>query len=368
MCSASVNVVHPFAMLVWLTCMADVAFCVYQSEVTAPLARAKASTKVEDDGIQDAIDQLAAMSNRLPNLPDLPENLEYLVRETADGHEVTVVPAGLAEQEEAAETDAEMESDENAPVFLDHDESAVRSEEAKIASITAHKVVELNRFNFHNSVLRDGHDQPVHWIVRFCHDWYAPCEHLTGVFDEIAIRFEKMLNANDQFQTTVRFADVDCSTNKPLCNEVADYHFPQIIHFHEQARFSDWKAGNKSPKHNMQSLMTWMEKQAKVIENEKVNFPSKLEAKIRNRIVRKESGIEPIRWDVRHLIAVFLAMAGALAGYFWLLVRRITGIDCHGVRAKPPCTLAQRQDLTCKDMLPADWRPEEPNGRPILEL
>jgi hypothetical protein len=258
---------------------------------------------------------------------------------------------------------AEPIANENSNV--DADVILMEHEEENVASINARKVVDLNRFNFHNSVLQDGHDQPLHWIVRFCHDWYVPCDQLTPIFTETAIQVENTLNANDQFQTTIRFADVDCSTNKPLCNEVADYHFPQIIHFHKQARYADWK-GSGNLNRNGASFSKWIDKQARHIES-MAEFPTNLEPQVRHE-VRKQSEIDPIHWDLRHVIAVFVVIAVDLAGYFWILVRTMTGIGCHGVCANLPSTPSCRRQLTCHDMLPHDWRPAMPMGGEEVEL
>lgn len=319
----------------------------------SPLAKAKPN--LEDDGIEAAADALAAMSMNAPELPDLPEHLEYLVQDTDDGPRVAIVPAELAQaMQERQVQEAPENTNIDVDVILDEPEKVT------VASINARKVVDLNRFNFHNSVLQEGHDQPLHWIVRFCHDWYVPCDHLTPVFTEAALGVENALNANDQFQTTVRFADVDCSTNKPLCNEVADYHFPQIIHFHKQARFTDWKGGG-SLKRNAESFLEWMDEQARAIES-MTEFPTQLEAQVRK---EADSKIDPVQWDIRHVIAVFVALAGALAGYFWILVRTITGI---GVCATLPSTSSRQRQLTCQDMLPEDWRPAVPKHAASIEL
>lgn len=340
--------------------------------------RSSAVPDEDSNFIEAAADALAEMSMRLPELPDLPEHLEYLVRDTDDGAEVVLVPAG---------TQAGLQANKNAPSFIDTELSLDEPQESSLEQspespdtvisvqtgkkITPETVVDLNRFNFHNNVLREGHDQPQHWIIRFCHDWYEPCDELTDIFKQSAIEVETMLNANDRFQTTVRFADVDCSTNKPLCNEVADYHFPQIIHFHEQKRLTDWKGGGNTQA-NAQRFLKWVAMRAEYIESEMAT------QKKTNKVVREvPSGtIAPWQWELKHMIAVFIATAAALAGYFWFLVRKLTGINCSSVQTNvaklhsvPSGTLPRKTRMrTCHDMYPDDWLPRRSGSEAVIEL
>jgi len=371
--------------------------CVGECAKLASMPLARSNAVEYDDGIEAAADALAEMYLNAPELPDLPEEMEYLVRDTGDGPMVTIVPSKLSEMVQAMPdeqlTYVQAQNGDvslmagSTPVYMDVELDVVKplAQESSAASIDTESVtvqshaqststitqtvMDLNRFNFHDNVLRDGHDQPIHWIVRFCHDWYSPCDDLTPLFKETAWRIEEVVNANDQFQTTVRFADVDCSTNKPLCNEVADYHFPQVIHFHKQARFADWKGGGNSKK-NADGFVYWVSAQVDIIEST-AEFPTELEEKS-----RKEPVIPPVQWDLRRMSTLFFGMAGALAAYFWMLVRKVTGIDCDGapvakVDKKLPgnSTLERRRQLfTCQDMLPSEWLPPRTDSQTVIEL
>jgi len=356
MSRATANAIHRTLVAILFAGIANLVEC---AKPTA-MPMAKSSTFAEDDGIEAAADALAAMSLHAHELPDLPEHLEYLVLDTDDGPKVSVVPMQFAEMVQANPHLVSGPHEQNAE---DSDVTLVQAPDTTGAKVNIQAVADLNRFNFHNNVLKDGHDQPLHWIVRFCHDWYEPCDQLTPVFTEAAFEIERMLNANDQFQTTVRFADVDCSTNKPLCNEVADYHFPQVIHFYKQARYADWKGGG-NPKRNAENFLKWVDAQKAHIEHE-VEFPDLLEAK-----TRKVPAIAPLQWDVRLVITIFIATAGALAAYFWILVRRITGMDLPGDRLKLSSTNLpqQRPVFTCRDMLPDEWRQPRLQSTAVLEL
>jgi len=363
MSRATVNVIHFAPIATLFLSIANWAECAKQ----APMPIAKSSTPVEGDDIEAAADALAAMSMYAEELPDLPEHLQYLVLDTNDGPKVSVVPAEFSEMIQA-NPELVVQTDGQTEVPVDADVNLVQSSESTVTKVSPQAVVDLNRFNFHDNVLRDGHDQPLHWIVRFCHDWYEPCDQLTPVFKEAAFGVERLLNANDQFQTTVRFADVDCSTNKPLCNEVADYHFPQIIHFHRQARLTDWKGGGNSQR-NAQRFLTWVDERKAFIEQE-VEFPILLEAETRG--TGPDSAIAPVQWDVRHVIAVFILTAGSLAGYFWMLVKGITGMDfpvtCTKTHSTGSNSSPQRSVFTCRDMLPDDWHPSHQESTAVVEL
>lgn len=112
--------------------------------------------------------------------------------------------------------------------------------------------LELNRFTFKQNVLTVGNNHVEHWIVRFCHDWYSPCERIAQPFKELADQFTDDLNFGS---TVVRFANVDCSVDKPLCNEQAIDTFPKIIHYSRQQKVAQWDGRGEQ---DAQRLRNWL--------------------------------------------------------------------------------------------------------------
>ncbi|CAK0862320.1 unnamed protein product [Prorocentrum cordatum] len=52
----------------------------------------------------------------------------------------------------------------------------------------------------------------------FCYSWYEPCQDIMDPYSAWSRDWEAKLNQDDLFTTRVRFARVDCATDKELCN------------------------------------------------------------------------------------------------------------------------------------------------------
>lgn len=115
------------------------------------------------------------------------------------------------------------------------------------------EAIELNRFTFNQNVFTAGNNHVQHWIVRFCHDWYSPCEKISKPFEQLAGEFTNKLNTRS---TVVRFANVDCSTNKPLCNGQAVDHFPKVIHYSKQQKVAEWHGGSEEDQRKLERWLT----------------------------------------------------------------------------------------------------------------
>lgn len=101
-------------------------------------------------------------------------------------------------------------------------------------------VTMLNRVTFNKSVTQKHVD---HWIVLFCVDWYQLCQGLWEEYKLMAVYWEQHLakNASSWQATAVRFAEVDCATDKALCNENNVQEYPSVQHFHNGKLASDWE-------------------------------------------------------------------------------------------------------------------------------
>eukprot|EP00747_Dinoflagellata_sp_TGD_P212912 gnl/TRDRNA2_/TRDRNA2_85941_c1_seq3.p1 gnl/TRDRNA2_/TRDRNA2_85941_c1~~gnl/TRDRNA2_/TRDRNA2_85941_c1_seq3.p1 ORF type:complete len:379 (+),score=74.27 gnl/TRDRNA2_/TRDRNA2_85941_c1_seq3:171-1139(+) len=96
----------------------------------------------------------------------------------------------------------------------------------------------LNSENFATTVMKDD-SQVEHWIIKFCIDSWQ-CRKLSDIYKELSMKWQKSLNfsptANlpDRFVNTVRFAEVDCSTEKQLCIEQGVESLPSVHHIHRK--------------------------------------------------------------------------------------------------------------------------------------
>lgn len=117
----------------------------------------------------------------------------------------------------------------------------------------------LNSHNFGGNVLRGEDEQPqnLHWVVNFCLDWWQPCQNIAAPFELLAQEWEGKLNG-DLLTNTVRFATVNCATDKVLCNEQDVSGYPSIFHYTGGQNAAKWVGGRKNDE---QSLRKWLFKQ-----------------------------------------------------------------------------------------------------------
>lgn len=135
--------------------------------------------------------------------------------------------------------------------------------EAALGKEHGNPIVLLSRFNFHNNVMTRRDDEVDNWIIRFCHDWYSPCERMLPAYKTMARKMEEQLN-QDSMTTVVRFAEIDCSTDKPLCNEQGAESFPKLIHYHRGQQIGEWE-GVSGKERDVKEMNEWMEAQSKNI-------------------------------------------------------------------------------------------------------
>mmetsp|Transcript_51550 Transcript_51550/g.159727 ORF Transcript_51550/g.159727 Transcript_51550/m.159727 type:complete len:275 (-) Transcript_51550:643-1467(-) len=119
------------------------------------------------------------------------------------------------------------------------------AEEPVVSALHA-STLELNRFTFGGNVLRhDGSGSHVaHWVVAFCPSWWEPCQNLEGPYAELSRQWEGTLNTA-LLTKEVRFAMVDCASDKVLCNEQDVESYPTVHHYHEGQRVASWSGGRK---------------------------------------------------------------------------------------------------------------------------
>lgn len=112
--------------------------------------------------------------------------------------------------------------------------------EALVRTDPSQSVAMLNRHTFNSTVQQDLVD---HWIVLFCVDWLEHCQSLWHDYRRMASHWEKVMGpAASSWQTTaVRFAEVDCATDKALCNENKVEMYPSLIHFKGGKFDSEWE-------------------------------------------------------------------------------------------------------------------------------
>lgn len=101
-------------------------------------------------------------------------------------------------------------------------------------------VTMLNRVTFNGSVKQENVDD---WVVFFCVDWYEVCQGLWEPYRNTAVQWEKDLSssASSWQSTAVRFAEVDCASDKVLCNENNVQYYPTVLHFRGGKVVKEWE-------------------------------------------------------------------------------------------------------------------------------
>lgn len=118
-------------------------------------------------------------------------------------------------------------------------------------------VLDLNRFTFGGNVLEDGGLLVSHWVVLFCPSWWAPCQQLAPQFSELAGHWQGRLNA-ELLTSEVRFAKVDCATDKVLCNQQDVQGYPTVFHYRRGERVARFFRGRSN---DGEELAKWLRKQ-----------------------------------------------------------------------------------------------------------
>jgi len=111
------------------------------------------------------------------------------------------------------------------------------------ATLSRANALRLNAHTFSGNVLRKPMDEHVeHWVVSFCPNWWEPCQNLALPFDQLGLQWERKLNTG-LLTKTVRFATVDCATDKVLCNQQRVEQYPTVHHYRHGKRAATWVGG-----------------------------------------------------------------------------------------------------------------------------
>merc|ERR1719258_400960 len=93
----------------------------------------------------------------------------------------------------------------------------------------------LNRFTFPGNVLQGTGDLVENWIVIFCPGWHDKCQGLLPSYELLGVQWENKLN-KAVMSSRVRFAKVDCATDKRLCVSLDIDDYPSVVHYQKKQR------------------------------------------------------------------------------------------------------------------------------------
>jgi len=98
------------------------------------------------------------------------------------------------------------------------------------------------------------------WMVRFCPASWPACQQLEASFEDLAGDWEAKLNT-DFGARKIRFAMVDCATDKELCNTEGVMDYPTVHHYRNRKRLDAFVgAGN--------NFARWLEQRLNIVKEE----------------------------------------------------------------------------------------------------
>lgn len=114
--------------------------------------------------------------------------------------------------------------------------------EARIALRQHREATALNRFTFSGNVLEGIGDHVENWIVMFCPGWHEKCQGLLPSYELLGVTWENKLN-KAVMSSKVRFAKVDCATEKAMCVSLDVLDYPSVVHYHGGQQMASWESG-----------------------------------------------------------------------------------------------------------------------------
>jgi len=121
--------------------------------------------------------------------------------------------------------------------------------------VTQYHVLHLGRRTFAETVLPSTGYPVENWIVMFCYSWYEPCQGIADPYSAWSREWEAKLN-QDLFTARVRFATVDCATDKELCNAQEVEGYPHIKHYSEGVAIGKWTGGRQNDETRLAKWLT----------------------------------------------------------------------------------------------------------------
>jgi len=136
---------------------------------------------------------------------------------------------------------------------------------------------QLTRNTLQNNVLDAASRSAEHFVVKYCVPWYAPC---SGAFDDFfqvqAEELERTYNQDAVLVRKLRFAEVDCASDKVLCNEMFVDDYPTIVHYHRGKVVSKWTSSSKTMEKRIDKLLEWLRKVVSFDQSNGRDEPSQL--------------------------------------------------------------------------------------------
>jgi len=209
----------------------------------------------------------------------------------------------------------------------------------------------LNRYTFQQTVLEEHKDAVAHWIVLFCPPWYEPCQALEPVYRELTQKWQEQLNGA-LLSTEVRFAAVDCATEKGLCNTENVNTYPFVAHYRQQKQVSRWRG--KSFDSDQRRLRDFLQKELGPVAAALGAAAGLQDSAADLEDVTAESGMD--------IPVDFLLIFAAIAGNAFFISRGGAGSEAPTKQPMegnvPPAPQAEQRSSCVARALPKEWGSE----------
>jgi hypothetical protein len=126
-----------------------------------------------------------------------------------------------------------------------------------VMTFTGYHVLSLGRRSFKQIVLPHPSNVAANWIVLYCYSWWEPCQKFAEPYAAWANEWEGRLN-EDLFTKRVRFAWVDCATDKELCNAQDVDSYPFMKYYSEGTSIAKFSGGLDT---DVKRAVKWLNKQ-----------------------------------------------------------------------------------------------------------
>jgi len=232
-------------------------------------------------------------------------------------------------------------------------------------------VLRLNRFTLENTILDANAPFVPHWIVMFCNQVWEPCQATDEIFTALGDHWQEKLNT-DLLQNEVRFAAVDCGTEKALCNSQGVRSYPTVAHYEEQKQTHRW-IGNmeKDLPTNKKEFQKFLTRELEELPRINKEKKAQQEASASWKITAEETQ--------RLRFIMFFGLISAVLGNAWYMYRGSTSCDAEitkksvllgedsnasAASREKRCTVADNHHSRLLRALPKEWREE----RKTMEL
>lgn len=212
-------------------------------------------------------------------------------------------------------------------------------------------LVHLNEVSFDKSVLMDSNNGVRRWVVLFCLGWYDTCAAFERPFMEFARDWENRLNT-DLLSTEVRFATVDCATDRVLCNEQGIHQFPKVVMYEDHHAGASWTSSG-TLKQIISSLESWGRKQLDPIMASRSTDESDEDLSFLDWAHSMIPGRNDFGLDIFVLLLVMLGNA-------WIVSRNPELRAEHKPEKNPEPTVPEAPQSIGR-FLPEDWATERPH-------